>query len=117
VLTPENYQMAWLVYIGAGIAALVYLYFLIGSTMSRGARLALTLLLAGLVLTPAHPAEDIGTWAPAIFISGFELLISGPEAAARPARSLLAGEAMAMALIVIGWLVYRLLRWIRRSGS
>ena len=117
MLTPESYQMAWLVYIGAALAGLAYLYFLIGSRLSRGARLALVLLLAGLVLTPAHPAEDISTWAPAIFVSGFEFLISGPEAAARPARSLLAGEAMAVALCVIGWLVYRLFRLVTSSGS
>ena len=117
MLTPESYQMAWLVYLGAAVAGLAYLFFFIGSGMSRGARLAIILLLAGLVLTPAHPAEDIGTWAPAIFVSGFELLVSGPEAASRPARSLLAGEMLALAIIIIGWLAYRVFRWFARSGS
>ena len=117
MLTPESYQTAWLVYLAAATAGLVYLYVLIGPRMGRGSRLALLLVLAGLVLTPAHPAEDISTWAPAIFVSGFELLTNGPEAAARPARSLLAAEAIALGLCLIGWLVLRLRRRSGASGS
>jgi hypothetical protein len=108
VLTPESYQTAWLVYGTASLLALAYLYLLIGSRMTRLGRLALILVLAGLVLTPAHPSEEIKTWAPALFVAGFELLTSGVEAAARPARSLVAAEALALGACVLLWLVGRL---------
>ncbi len=107
MLTPESYQMAWLFYIGATLAALLILYFWVGPRMSRGARLAWALLLGALALTPAHPSPDIQTWAPAIFVTGFELLTSGTEAAARPLRSLLIALAMVFAVCLLGWLAFR----------
>ena len=111
MLTPESYQTAWLVYAGAALLALAYLYFWIGPRLGSGARLALLLVLAGLALTPAYPAADYSeTWAPAIFVAGFELLTNGTEAAVRPLRSLAAAEAMALGLCVLGWLGYRLFR-------
>jgi hypothetical protein len=119
VLTPESYQVAWLVYGAASLAALLYLFFVLASRFNAATRIALILLLAGLVLTPAHPGEDIKTWAPAIFVTGFELMTSGVEAAARPLRSLVAAEALALALCVLLWLARLLLRLMRgsRSGS
>ncbi len=117
MLTDESYQMAWMVYIGAGIAALVYFYFLLGPRLSAALRLGIVLILAALVLTPAHPAEDIATWAPAIFVSGFELLTNGPEAAARPFRSLLAAQGIAVALCLLIWVVQRLRRKPATSSS
>ena len=117
MLTPESYQTAWLFYALAALGGLAYLYFLLRNHLSRGARVALVLILAGLVLTPAHPAEDIKTWAPALFVAGFELLTSGAEAAARPARSLVAAEAIAVGLCLLGWIAHRLLGRKATSSS
>lgn len=119
MLTPESYQTAWLVYGAASLAALLYLFFLLGPRISAAIRIALIILLAALILTPAHPGEDIKTWAPAIFVTGFELMTSGVEAAARPFRSLVAAEALALGLCVLLWLMRRLFLLIRgaRSGS
>ena len=117
MLTPESYQTAWLVYGAATLFALAYLYFWVGQRISRGGRLALVLILAGLALTPAYPgADSTETWAPALFAAAFELLANGTEAAARPARSLLAAESMVMGLCIVGWLVSRLLQRGRRPG-
>ena len=119
MLTPESYHTGWLVYGAASLAALLYLFFVLGSRISAATRVVLILLLAGLILTPAHPTEDIKTWAPAIFVTGFELMTSGVEAAARPFRSLVAAEALALGLCVLLWLTRRLFLLIRggRSGS
>ena len=119
MLTPESYQTAWLVYGAASLAALLYLYFLLGARLSAASRIALLLLLAGLILTPAHPTEAIKTWAPALFVTGFELMTSGVEAAARPVRSLVAAEALALAVCALLWLSRRLFLLVKgpRSGS
>ncbi|MDJ0878983.1 MAG: hypothetical protein QNI86_10255 [Halieaceae bacterium] len=108
MLSPDSYHTAWLAYGLATLAALVILYLWVGPRMSRGWRLALGLLLAALALTPAHPAPDVDTWAPAIFVTFFELLTSGAEAAARPLRSLLIAVGMALALCLLGWVASRL---------
>ncbi len=110
MLSPESYQSAWLAYAGATLAALLILYLWVGPRLSHGWRLSLALILAALALTPAHPAADVTTWAPAIFVTFFELLTSGTEAAARPLRSLLIALGMALALCLLGWLAVRMLR-------
>jgi hypothetical protein len=110
LLSPESYQTAWLSYIGATVLALGILYFWVGPRLGHGLRLTLALLLAALALTPAHPAPDVETWAPAIFVAGFELLTSGAEAASRPLRSLLIAEGMLLALCLVAWVALRSLR-------
>jgi hypothetical protein len=117
MLTPESYQTAWLVYGGATLAGLAYLYIWIGPRMGRGSRLALLLVLAALALTPAHPGEEITSWAPAIFVIGFEMLTNGVEAGARPLRSLVAAEAIVFGLCLVAWLGRRLLGGRTTSGS
>ncbi len=112
MLSPESYHTAWLAYAAATFGAILVLYLWVGSRLSHGLRLTLGLILAALALTPAHPAPDAQTWAPAIFVVFFELLTTGTEAAARPLRSLLIAQGMALALCLVGWL---LLRSLRRS--
>ena len=103
MLNAESYETAWLAYIGATVAALLILYLWVGPRMSRGGRLCWVLILGALALTPAHPSTEIKTWAPALFVAGFELLTSGTEAAARPLRSLGFSLAMVFALCLAGW--------------
>ncbi len=110
MLSPESYQTAWLFYAGATMGAILILYLWVGSRLSHGVRLALALILAALALTPAHPGADTQTWAPAIFVVFFELLTTGTEAAARPLRSLLIAQGMALALCLLGWVLFRSLR-------
>ena len=110
MLSPESYHSAWLAYGGATLAALLILYLWVGSRLSHGWRLTLALILGTLALTPSHPAQDVETWAPAIFVTFFELLTHGAEAAARPLRSLLIALGMALALSLLVWVATRLLR-------
>jgi hypothetical protein len=114
LLTAESYQTAWLAYVAATLGALLIMYFWTRNWIPRGLRLVLFLVLAALVLTPAHPAPDVQSWAPAIVVAGFELLTDGTEAALRPLRSVLAAEAIAVALCLLGWLLVRVTR--RRAG-
>lgn len=109
MLTTESYETAWLAYIVATAAALVILYLWVGPRMSRGARLCWVLVLGALALTPAHPSPEIKTWAPALFVTGFELLTNGTEAAARPLRSLIISLGFVFALSLVGWVATRLL--------
>jgi hypothetical protein len=110
LLTAESYETAWIAYGAATAGAVVILYFWVGNRLSRGLRLSLALMLAVLALTPAHPAPDIQTWAPAVVVAGFELLSSGLEAALRPLRSLLIAEALLLVVCVLVWLVLGRLR-------
>ena len=110
MLTAESYQMAWLAYVGATLGALLILFFWTRNWIPQGLRLVLVLVLAALALSPAHPAADVQTWAPAIVVAGFELLTNGVEAALRPLRSVLAAEAIAGALCLLGWLLLRIAR-------
>lgn len=115
MLTAESYQMAWLAYGGATFGALLILFFWTRNWIARWLRLVLVLVLGALLLSPAHPAPDVQTWAPAIVVAGFELLTSGTEAALRPLRSVLAAEAIAVALCLLGWLLARI--WRRRHAG
>lgn len=110
MVTAESYEMAWWAYGAATIGALVILYFWVGGLMSRGLRLSIALMLGAAALTPAHPAPDVQTWAPAVIVAGFELLTGGVEAALQPLRSVLVIEALVLALCLLGWLALRLLR-------
>lgn len=110
MLSPESYHSAWLAYAGATLTALLILYLWVGPRLSHGWRLSLALILGALALTPAHPAADSSTWAPAIFVTFFELLTSGTEAAARPLRSLVIALGMALALCLLGAVAGRLLK-------
>ena len=110
MLTAESYQTAWVAYGAATVGAVGLLYFWVGDRLSHGTRLCLALMLALLALTPAHPAPDVQTWAPAVVVAGFELLTSGVEAALRPLRPVLIAEALLLALCLLTGLGRRRLR-------
>jgi hypothetical protein len=114
VLDAESYQNAWLAYTAATLGALLVLYLWIGSRWSRVTRLGWALLLGALALAPAHPDLETTTWAPAIFVTAFEMFTHGTDAALRPARSLISGAALAIAL----WLLMALAgRFLGRSAA
>ena len=106
MLDVESYQNAWLAYTAATLGALLVLYLWIGSRWTRVTRLGWALLLGALALAPAHPDIETTTWAPAVFVTFFEMFTNGTDAAVRPARSLISGAALALAL----WLLMALAR-------
>jgi hypothetical protein len=102
MLTAENYQIAWGIYVVGALGILLYLRFWWRRHITGGGSIALLLLLAALILTPAHPGGDTPSYAPALVVAAFDLLTYGPEAAIRPLRPIgvVAGAALITALII-----------------
>ena len=110
MLTTDSYMTAWIIYALATAGALLVLNFWLHNSLSGIARFTLLLTLAVMALTPAHPEAGVTTWAPAIFVTGFDLLTLGPESAMRALRPIL----MMVALTLGVGLVLILLRWKTR---
>jgi hypothetical protein len=104
VLTSESYLLAWAVYVAATLTGLLIFYVWISSAMSRAAGLTLVLLLAVVALTPARPAADLSTWAPAIIVAAFDLMTDGVEAARQPLRSMLVASALTLGVCLLVYL-------------
>ncbi|MEP5765604.1 MAG: hypothetical protein ABJ308_13485 [Halieaceae bacterium] len=100
--------MAWLIYTGATLLGLLVLYYWVGDRLGASTRLVLALLLGLVALTPAHPTPDGTTWAPALFVMGFDFLTYGIEALGRAARPILVAEALAVVLLLLVYLGRRL---------
>lgn len=86
MLTPQNYQLAWLIYLSAGACMLIYLRYTWRGSMPSAALLLSVLALAALLLTPARPESGADTYAPALVVAAFDLLTYGPEAVTRALR-------------------------------
>jgi hypothetical protein len=110
VLTPENYQLAWLIYLSAGACTLLYLRYIWRGSMPSMVLLLLVLSLAALLLTPARPESGADTYAPALVVAAFDLLTYGPEAVSRALRPIGFTLSVALALGAIIGLVQALLR-------
>ncbi len=101
MLTDESYLIAWAVYLAGTLGALLILNAWTKKSVAVGIRSTLLLVLAALALAPAHPIENAGSWAPAIFVAGFDLLTDGLELAMRSLRSLTMGVVIALALALV----------------
>jgi hypothetical protein len=114
VLTAETYQLAWLVYTVATLVTVLMLRRWWQGRVGPGTALALFLVLASVLLTPAHPDGETPSYAPALVVAGFDLLTHGPEAALRPLRPIGFTVAVSLVLGAVVALVAALLR--RRRG-
>jgi hypothetical protein len=75
-------------YVGASIALLLYLAWILNRHW-RAAWVTLAILIsAALLLTPAYPDAEVTTLAPALIVAIFEGLINGPEAARHATKPL-----------------------------
>ena len=105
MLTAESYMTAWLVYAVAAAGVLLCLHLSWLGRLPGPARLSVLLVFAVLMLTPAHPADDVDTWAPAIVVAGFDLLTDGVDAAL--ARGRLLGALCLLALLPgLAWALF-----------
>ena len=75
------------------------------------------LLLAALLLTPAHPNADVATYAPALVVALFESLTHGPEAARHALKPLAFMSAVAVMLAIMLRLVVFRPRVGKASGG
>jgi hypothetical protein len=112
VLSESSYLTAIYSYTGAACALLLYLVWWLKRHW-RASWVALTvLLLAALLLTPAHPNADVPSYAPALIVALFESLTHGPEAAIHAVKPL--GAMLILALVLA--CILRL-SVFRRSGA
>ncbi|MEM8660268.1 MAG: hypothetical protein AAGF35_05230 [Pseudomonadota bacterium] len=110
MLSESSYVTALYIYIGAGLAFVVYLAWYL-SRFCRPATVAFWVLLsAALLLTPAYPSAGIDTLAPALVVAGFQYFTQGQEGAMHALRPL---GALCLAALVIA-AVLRLTLFRRR---
>ncbi len=81
MLSESSYLTAMYTYVGASVALLLYLAWILGRHWRAAWVTLVVLLSAALLLTPAYPDAEVTTLAPALIVAIFEGLIHGPEAA------------------------------------
>lgn len=110
MLTNDSYMIAWLIYALAAVGALLLLNLWLRNSLGGVGRFNLLLVLAAMVLTPAYPDTVVETWAPAIFVTGFDLLTHGPESAMRALRPILVMVALSLVICLVLTLLRRMTR-------
>lgn len=100
MLSESSYLTAMYTYVGASIALLLYLAWILNRHW-RAAWVTLAILIsAALLLTPAYPDAEVTTLAPALIVAIFEGLIHGPEAARHAIKPLTFMLGLALCLSV-----------------
>ena len=105
MLSESSYLSAIYVYVGAAALILLYLAWWLGRHWRPGWVALVVLLAAALLLTPAYPAEDADTMAPALIVAGFQLFTEGYNAAEHALRPLAFMSAAAVILAFLLWLL------------
>jgi hypothetical protein len=102
VLTASGYTVAMIVYLASALLALVLGNVWLLPRAGLGLRALVTLPLAGLLLTPAYIEAGADTLAPALVVTAFQMLSSGPEAAAHALQPLavFSGAGLALGLVI-----------------
>tara|TARA_R110001592_G_scaffold240929_2_gene501224 strand:- start:43991 stop:44347 length:357 start_codon:yes stop_codon:yes gene_type:complete len=90
------------VYIGAALAAMLYLAWWLSRHWRPGTVVLCVLLAGALLLTPAYPREGVETLAPALIVAAFQLLTEGLEGAMHALRPLafMCAAAVVLALLL-----------------
>lgn len=114
MLTDGSYNAALLAYIVSALLALVLGNLWLLSRAGWGLRALVTLPLAGLLLTPAYIDAESDTLAPALVVTAFQLLSSGPEAAGHALQPLVVFSGAGLAL---GLVLFVVALWRRRRDE
>ncbi|MDH4040113.1 MAG: hypothetical protein OEV88_05630 [Gammaproteobacteria bacterium] len=80
MLSESSYLTALYFYIGAGLATMLYLCWVLRH-WNTGLVALLVLLAGALLLTPAYPKDGVDTLAPALIVAVFQLITEGVEGA------------------------------------
>lgn len=110
MLTAENYQFAWTLYILAALVGIVILWRLLAKVRWLELKLYLCLSLGALLLTPAAADPEQSFLAPAFLVCALETLFEGTESTARAGIPLLVSLlAMTLAFLILasGYRLYR----------
>lgn len=102
MLSESSYMTALYVYIGAALAAMVYLAWWLSRHWRPGTVVLCVLLAGALLLTPAYPREGVETLAPALIVAAFQLLTEGLNGAMHALRPLafMCAAAVVLALLL-----------------
>lgn len=100
MLSESSYLTAIYSYTGAACVLLLYLAWWMGRHWRAGWVAFSVLLLAALLLTPAHPNATVSTYAPALVVAIFEILTHGPDAAMHALKPLAIMAAIAVVLAI-----------------
>ena len=101
MLSESSYTSALYVYIGAGLAMMLYLAWRLSRRWSPGL-VALVVLVAGaLLLTPAHPRDGVDTFAPALIVAAFQLITEGVDGAQHALKPLAFSCTVAVVLALL----------------
>ena len=105
MLTEGGYTAAMTAYIVSALLILLLANLWLLPRARWGLRALLTLPLAGLLLTPAYIEADADTLAPALVVTAFQLLSSGPKAAAHALQPLAVFSGVGLALGLLSFLI------------
>jgi hypothetical protein len=110
MLTLENYQFTWQLYILASFGAVAVFWRMISKLRWAGLKLLLCLSLASLLLTPIQADPEQAFLAPAFLVCALETIFEGTESTARAGIPLLVSWLGVLLLSVIlstGCALYR----------
>lgn len=98
MLTAENYQFAWTLYILAALLGVAIFWHLLGKVRWSEIKIYLCLSLGVLLLTPVAADPEQAFLAPAFLVCALETLFEGVESTARAGIPLLVAQ-LAMTLV------------------
>ena len=114
MLTSSGYTLALAVYVASALLALLLGNVWLLPRAGWGLRALVTLPLAGLLLTPAYIDAGADTMAPALVVTAFQVLSSGPEAAEQALQPL---AVFSGAGLILGLLLFLLSLWLGRRPA
>lgn len=110
MLTLENYQFTWQLYILASFGAIAVFWRMISKLRWAELKLLLCLSLASLLLTPVQADPEQAFLAPAFLVCALETIFEGTESTARAGIPLLVSWLSVLLLSMIlstGYALYR----------
>lgn len=114
MLTSSGYTLALAAYVASALLALLLGNVWLLPRAGWGLRALVTLPLAGLLLTPAYIDTGADTMAPALVVTAFQVLSSGPEAAGQALQPL---AVFSGAGLILGLLLFLLSLWFGRRAA
>ena len=118
MLTLENYQFTWQLYILASFGAVAVFWRMISKLPWTGLKLLLCLSLVSLLLTPIQADPEQAFLAPAFLVCALETFFEGPESSARAGIPLLVswlGALLLSVILSVGCALYRRYKQARQK--
>ena len=105
MIDQNDYALAWQVYLGVGVIALLLWLLLLRAYRLTGLKLWALLAVAALVLLPSHHPDVAGLWMPATIGALLSLMTGGIESAMASLIIIGAGQIAALVLAITWTLI------------